>query len=559
MSKFSSPIVAENKKHYDFFAPNQTSDTGKKGAKFIDFLSNKSDSSEKYSQDDFKPKNKEKTLYSSEHKNEQLNNKSEEESKSQNIKSQKEGVLDKEGASDNDEALNENSYSSMDICSHDSKERVDSNFKSFGDQEASSNQEELQKNKNYRLLDEDENVSLDLMSKFAQAGRTIQKDYSKQDQDDQEDDLSNDNIDYQEKIAVGTYANEYYKIDSQGQVPESEEPGKKQDIQSVLYINKARDLLDDSDDNLVDNLAKEINPNKNLDTDKKIDIEIDKTDQELMSAEIETSTKTSTKASQEIIKSPKVNNPDDKLEIINQKATNVSSEEHNIDTNKDIDTRDEQQHGYRDIYGYQEEGQEVSISTQDNTKINQFATLYSKEDLKSGTFKMGLGDEEFTAVNPKIEIQKIALNISDSFKAGEKKISVSLYPEQLGKVDIEIKSINNSITQIRIVTHNKDSYELVASEIGVLGNAIKEIATEGTKLNLELNDGSQQQDNLQNQSNNGENSSGQNQHQQFIINNKGEFSLFDSATEVDSLPKSEPNTVADEGALDITSQLNVVI
>jgi len=170
---------------------------------------------------------------------------------------------------------------------------------------------------------------------------------------------------------------------------------------------------------------------------------------------------------------------------------------------------------------------------------------------------MKSGYEESTAVNSEIEIQRIAINISDSFKVGQKKISVSLYPEQLGKVDIEIKSINNSITQIRIITHNKDSYDLVASEIGVLGNAIKEIATEGTKLNLELNDGSQQQDNLQNQSNNGQN--GSNQNQQFIINNKGEFSIFDGEIEVESLSKLEPTAASNDGTADITNQLNVVI
>jgi len=183
MSKFSSPIV-ESKNPYDF-TPNQDIGAKKKGAKFVDFLDDKSHRPKSSSQYDFNPKDKEESSYSSEYKNEEPNNKIKEESKNQNIKSPKE-----EG-SDRDQVLNKDSSSSLGTASGCKKE-VDLREGSF---------DNMSEDKNYCLLDEDKNINLDLVSRFVQIEPVImQADYSKQDQDNeiQDNDLSRD-IDAPEK------------------------------------------------------------------------------------------------------------------------------------------------------------------------------------------------------------------------------------------------------------------------------------------------------------------------------------------------------------------------
>ena len=137
----------------------------KNGAKFIDFLDHKSPSPKSSSQD------------FSEYKNEELNNKNKEKYKTLNIKSPK------EGASDIDQALNEDSSSRIDATS-DSKKEGDAKERSFdiqscSEQQEDNNQDELQEDKNYCLLDEDKNINPDLVSKFAQIEPVIiQADYS---------------------------------------------------------------------------------------------------------------------------------------------------------------------------------------------------------------------------------------------------------------------------------------------------------------------------------------------------------------------------------------------
>ena len=103
-------------------------------------------------------------------------------------------------------------------------------------------------------------------------------------------------------------------------------------------------------------------------------------------------------------------------------------------------------------------------------------------------------------------LDQITMKLQENLRSGNSKMMLSLTPENLGKVEIELSITENKIAKISVTAIKQDTLSMIIKDSTILEEAVKEIIKSDIEMEFSLKQENNDNGNESNQGNNSENS-----------------------------------------------------